>query len=112
VRARFSAIAPASLDSAGVIRIADATTSIKGVASFTTANFTVTAGSVSIKAGGVDSSAIGTAAITASKLASNAVGSSAIADNVVGISKLQNAVQLVIYNSVGTPLKILYGAGI
>ena len=112
VRAKFSALAPAVIDSAGVISIVNATTSVKGAASFSATNFAVTAGAVSIKAGGVDSAAVGTGAITAVKLAADAVGFAAMADSAVGSSELRGAVQLIIYNSAGVAVKTLYGAGV
>lgn len=121
VRARFSGVAPVVIDSAGAISITNATTSARGIASFATANFAVTSGAVTIKAGGVDSAAVGAlaittaklrdASVTSAKLASNAVTFAAMADSAVGQNELRQAVQLIIYNSAGTPVKTLWGAG-
>lgn len=121
VRAKFSAVSPIAIDSNGQISIPDATTSIKGAASFSSANFDVTSGGVSIKAGGVDSAALGAlsvataklqnGSVTSTKLATNSVTFAAMADSAVGSNELRQAVQLIIYDSVGTPVKTLYGAG-
>lgn len=101
VRSKFSAVSPLSVDSLGVYRITDASTAAKGAARFDSSNFSAIAGLISIKAGGVTSSA----------LAANSVGFTAMADSAVGSNELRQAVQLIIYNSAGTPVKTLYGAG-
>lgn len=71
--------------------IVDATTTVKGIASFNTSWFTVTSGAVSLKA--------------------NSVGSTELLDSSVGEAELKNAVQLIIYNSSGGVVKSLWGAG-
>jgi cytoskeletal protein CcmA (bactofilin family) len=65
----------------------------------------------SITAGAVDSAALGSNSVTAAKIAANAVGFSQMADSAVGSNELRQAVQLIIYNSAGTELKSMYGAG-
>ena len=61
-------------------------------------------------------SAIGAAelrndAVTTIKIADNAVTFAKMADSSVGSNELRQAVELIIYNSSGTALKTLYGAG-
>jgi hypothetical protein len=71
----------------------------------------VVALNTSITAGAVDSAALGSNSVTAAKIAANAVGFSQMADSAVGSNELRQAVQLIIYNSAGTELKSMYGAG-
>lgn len=114
-------ISPIVIDSTGQVSITNATTSTRGAASFSSNNFAVASGVVTIKAAGVDSAAIGSlqvttsklanGAVTSSKLAANAVDFNAMADSAVGSNELRQAVQLIIYNSAGTPVKTLFGAG-
>lgn len=82
VRAHLVAGEGIDYDSAsGVISGEDATTSNKGIASFSSTNFTVSSGAVSI------------------------------ANDGVARANLKDEVALVIYNSAGTALKTMYGAG-
>lgn len=69
----------------------DATTSVKGVASFSSTNFSVTSGAVSVKTAGIDEANL--------------------VDDAVSRAKLKDEVSLIIYNSAGSALKTLYGAG-
>jgi hypothetical protein len=98
VRAHFSAGEGIDIAS-GVISGEDATTTNKGIASFNTNDFTVTLGAVSIAS--IGTTQIDNLAIIEGKLANDAVSR----------AKLKDEVSLVIYNSTGTPLKTLYGAG-
>jgi hypothetical protein len=90
VRAHISATAPITFTS-GVIAANDATTTTKGVASFSTTNFSVTSGAVSVKALGI--------------------AEANLVDDAVSRAKLKDEVSLIIYNSAGSALKTLYGAG-
>lgn len=98
VRAHFSAGEGIDIAS-GVISGEDATTTNKGIASFNTNDFTVTGGAVSIAS--IGTTQIDNLAIIEGKLANDAVSR----------AKLKDEVSLVIYNSAGTALKTLYGAG-
>ena len=60
-----------------------ATTSAKGIASFSSDNFAVSSGAVTIKDGGVVTAEIAADAITAAKIADDAIGSEHIADDAV-----------------------------
>ena len=80
VRAHFSAGEGIDIDSS-VISGEDATTSNKGIASFSSTNFSTSSGAVSIKNDGV------------------------------ARANLKDEVELIIYNSAGTAVKTLYGAG-
>lgn len=76
----------------GVISIDDATTSAKGAASFSSTNFSVTSGAVSIKSGGIADSDL------------YAAGS-------ISYAKFKSSVNLVIYDSSGSAVKTLYSPG-
>jgi len=80
VRAHFSAGEGIDITS-GSIAGENATTSNKGIASFSSTNFSVSSGAVSVKNDGI------------------------------ARANLKDEVQLVIYNSAGTAVKTLYGAG-
>ena len=80
VRAHFSAGEGIDITS-GSIAGEDATTSNKGIASFDSANFSVSSGAVSVKNDGI------------------------------ARANLKDEVELIIYNSAGTAVKTLYGAG-
>jgi hypothetical protein len=69
----------------------DATTTTKGVASFSTTNFSVTSGAVSVKTAGI--------------------AEANLVDDAVSRAKLKDEVSLIIFNSAGSALKTLYGAG-
>lgn len=60
-----------------------ASTSAKGIASFSSDNFDVSSGVVTIKTGGVVTAEIAADAITAAKIADDAIGSEHIADDAV-----------------------------
>lgn len=115
----------------GTISGENATDTNRGVASFSASDFTVSAGAVSIKALGVATAQIADGAITAGKLATNsvqnakildgavtagkiatgAVTETKIGDDAVSRAKLKDEVALIIYNSAGTAVKTIYGAG-
>ena len=90
VRAHFTAGEGIDIAS-GVISGEDATTVNKGIASFNTNDFTVTSGAVSIKTGGISTSQI--------------------EDDAVGSAQMKDLSTLLIKNSAGATLKILYAAG-
>ena len=69
----------------------DATDSNKGVASFSTDNFSVSSGAVTIKDDGVATAEIQDDAITSAKIADNAVVTASINDSAVTNAKLANS---------------------
>jgi len=87
--------------SSGVISGEDASTANKGIASFNSSRFSVSSGAVDIASGGIGET----------QLASNAVTQVKMADDAIGSAELKDVVTLIIYNSAGTPVKTLYGAG-
>jgi len=68
--------------------------------------------STTIAADAVDSSNILALSISSAKIQANAVGFTQMADSAVGSNELRQSVELIIYNSVGSALKTLYGAGV
>jgi hypothetical protein len=82
---------------------------------------TYSSGQISIANGAIDSAALGSLSVTTVKIANDAVTTAKIAndaitfakmaDSSVGSNELRQAVQLIIYNSPGTALKTLFGAG-
>ena len=69
----------------------DATSANKGIASFSTDNFSVSSGAVTIKDGGVVTAELADNAVTAAKLANDAVDTDAIVDANVTNAKLENS---------------------
>lgn len=68
-------------------------------------------GVFSISIDGVTATQIAAGSVGNSELATDAVTQAKIANDAVGSSELKDVVQLIIYNSAGTPVKTLYGAG-
>lgn len=64
-----------------------------------------------VTSSGDGATTIATGAVTNAKLATNAVTQVKIADDAVGSAELASVVTLIIYNSAGTAIKTLYGAG-
>ena len=120
VRAHFSAGEGIDIAS-GVISGEDATTTNKGIASFNSSDFSVSSGAVSLAkdptitlAGDLTGSAtltnLGSATLTAT-IAANSVEESMMANDAIGSAELKSVVTLIIYNSAGSAVKTLYGAG-
>jgi len=95
IRGTFSAGTGITIDSSGEIAasvtVVDASISVKGIAQFDSADFSVTSGFVSITPKTIQTTDIAADAVTRAKLA--------------------DEVEFIIYNSSGTPVKTLYGAG-
>jgi hypothetical protein len=72
-----------SLNDVVISDIPDATTSVKGLASFSSSNFDVTSGAVTIKDSGVATAEIQDAAITTAKINDSAVSTAKIANDAV-----------------------------
>jgi len=72
-----------SLNDIVINDIPDATTSVKGLASFSSSNFSVTSGAVTIKDSGVATAEIQDAAITTAKINDSAVSTAKIANDAV-----------------------------
>jgi len=70
----------------------DATTSVKGLASFNSDNFAVSSGDVTIKSGGID-------------------GGAEIATNTITFDRFNSVVSLIIYDSSASAVKTLYSPG-
>ena len=62
-------------------------------------------------AGSIDAEHLASNSVTQAKIATNAVTQAKIADDAVGSAELASVVTLIIYNSAGTAIKTLYGAG-
>jgi hypothetical protein len=90
VRAHFSEGEGIDISS-GVISGEDASTTNKGIASFNSSRFTVTSGAVDIATGGIANAQLGAGAVNSAKLTS--------------------ATTLTIFNSAGSAIKTLIGAG-
>ena len=69
----------------------DATTSNKGVASFSSDNFSVSSGAVTIKDGGVVTAELAADAVTSAKIADDAVGADQLASNAVVTASIVDA---------------------
>lgn len=70
----------------------NATTSVKGLASFNSDNFAVSSGDVTIKSGGID-------------------GGVEVATNTITFDRFNNVVSLIIYDSSASAVKTLYSPG-
>lgn len=103
------------------ISFSTATYTTEGIAKFDSADFTIAAGLVSVKPLSINTGDIVNAAVTGAKIASATITGSNIssttitgsnlANSTVTSSKLASAVTLIIYNSAGSAVKTLYGAG-
>lgn len=110
VRSHFSAGEGIDIAS-GVISGEDATTTNKGIASFNATDFSVSSGVVSLAKDPVitlGGDLTGSATLTN---LDSATLTATIATNAVGSTQLKDVVSFIIYNSSGTAVKTLYGAG-
>ena len=90
----------------------DASTSNKGVASFSSDNFAVSSGAVTIKDGGVVSAELADDAVATAKIADDAVTSAKIADNSISSAELKSLVTINILASDGsTVVKTIFTPG-
>jgi len=85
VRAHFSGTSPVVITD-GVISVNNATTSIKGIASFSSTYFSTSSGAVSIKSGGVSNDRLVNSSITINGSSVSLGGSIDLADSAGGLS--------------------------
>ena len=66
---------------------------------------------IKIASNAVTSGKIAASAVTSDKIGSNAITEAKMADDAISSAELKSVVSLIIYNSAGTAVKTLYGAG-
>ena len=90
----------------------DATTSNKGVASFSSDNFAVSSGAVTIKDGGVVTAELADDAVTSAKIADNNITEALMADDAISSAELKSLVTIQILASDGsTVVKTIFTPG-
>ncbi len=90
----------------------DATTSNKGVASFSGDNFAVSSGAVTIKDGGVVTAELADDAVTSAKIADNQITEALMADDAISSAELKGLVTINILASDGsTVVKTIFTPG-